>query len=169
MTRDRLGFVGVGLGLIGLGSALLLALWIGWDRIWPIFPILGGLAFFAAYIATGCKEGGLALVGTAAILVGLFFFGFTLGPWQWEQMAQLWPVFPLIGGLAFVVLFWAEGRGRDVGVLALGCAAIVVGLVGLAITFGVLPSDIIKLWPLLIILVGLIGLIGALVQGLRRE
>ena len=139
------------------------------DRIWPIFPVLGGLAFFAAYIATGFKDGGLAFVGTAAVLVGLFFFGFTLGSWPWEQMAQLWPVFPLIGGLAFVVLFLAEGRGRDVGVLAVGCAAIIVGLAGLAITFGILPSDIIKLWPLLIILAGLIGLAGALVQGFRRD
>jgi len=44
-----------------------------------------------------------------------------------------------------------------------------VGIVGLAILYGLLGSGIVKLWPLLIILVGLIGLVGALVRMFRRE
>jgi hypothetical protein len=83
-------------------------------------------------------------------------------------MSKLWPVFPLILGLAFCALFVAD-RKHDLGVLGVGCAGVIVGIVGLAILYGFLGSGIVKLWPLLIILVGLIGLVGALVRMFRRE
>jgi hypothetical protein len=169
MSRDQLGVVWAGLGLIGLGIALLFAQWIGWDRIWPIFPLLGGLAFFAGYAASGFRDAGLAFVGTAAALLGLFFFGFTLGYWEWAEMVRLWPVFALIGGAAFVVLFMAEGRSRDWGVLGIGLVAIIVGVVGLAVTHDVVSGDILVYWPALLILLGFVGLIGALFRGFRQE
>jgi len=168
MDRDRLGTVWAGLGLIGLGIAFVMAQWIGWDRIWPLFPVLGGLGFLAWYAFTGFKEEGLLFIGVLALLVGLFFFGFTLGFWEWSQMGDLWPVFPLIGGVAFVALFLG-GRGRDPGTLGVGCAALIVGIVGLAFTHGLVSGDIWRLWPLLLILVGVISLAGTLVRALRRE
>lgn len=169
MSQNRSGAAWAGLGLIALGVLLLLAQWIGWNRIWPIFPLLGGMAFLVGYVISGFKDAGLVFVGTAATLVGLFFFGFSLGVWEWEQMLQLWPVFPLIGGLAFLALFLAQGPGRDPGTLGIGCAAIIVGGVGLAVTYGLVGGDIIRLWPLLIILVGLIGLTGGLIQLFRQK
>jgi hypothetical protein len=168
MSRDRSGFIVAGLVLIGLGAVLLLAQWLGWEKIWPVFPLLGGLAFLAGYAASGFKEEGFVFVGTVAVLIGLFFFGFTLGFWEWADMAKLWPVFFLIGGLGFVLLF-AVDRKHDVGTLGVGCAAVVVGVVGLAATYGFLGSDIVKLWPLLLILMGSIGLVGAVAQALRRR
>ncbi|MGD2207580.1 MAG: hypothetical protein PVH17_12470 [Anaerolineae bacterium] len=169
MTRDKLGTAWAGLGLIGLGIAFLVANVVGWEKIWPIFPVLGGLAFFGGYVSTGLRDGGLAFVGTAATLVGLFFFGFTFGLWEWEQMEQLWPVFPFIGGVAFCVLFLADRRSRDVGVLGVGCAALIIGVVGLGFTYRLVTGDIVKLWPLLIIFVGLISLVGGLFQWSRSR
>jgi hypothetical protein len=169
MSRDQLGVVWAGLGLIGLGIAFLLAQWIGWDKLWPIFPLLGGLAFFAGYAASGFQDAGLAFVGTAATLIGLFFFGFTLGNWEWVEMVRLWPVFALIGGIAFVVLFIAEGRSQDWGVLGIGLAAIIVGVVGLAVTHGWVSGDIVKYWPALLVLLGLVALVGAPFRGFGRE
>jgi hypothetical protein len=169
MSRSRFGMAWAGLTLIGLGIAFLVANVIGWDRIWPAFPLLGGLVFFGGYAASGFRDGGFAFVGTAAVLIGLFFFGFTLGPWEWGQMEQLWPVFPFIGGVAFCVLFLAERRYRDVGVLGVGCAALIVGLVGLAFTYRLVSRDIVRLWPLLIVLVGLMSLVGGLFQISRRK
>lgn len=168
MSRDRSGFIVAGLVLIGLGAVLLLAQWLGWQKIWPIFPLLGGLAFLAGYAASGFKETGFVFVGAVAMLIGLFFFGFTLGFWEWADMVKLWPVFPLIGGLAFVLLF-AVDRKHDVGTLGVGCAAIVIGVVGLAVAYGFLGGEVVQLWPLLLILMGLIGLVGAVAQAVRRR
>ena len=169
MTRDRLGMVSAGLGLIGLGLAVLAASLLGWARLWPLFPILAGLGLFAGYVTSGARDGGLAFLGTLAILSGLFLFGFTLGVWIWEEMATLWPVFLLIVGVAFLVAFLAERRSRDLGVLGLGCAAIIAGVLGLGVTRGLVRSDVVKLWPLLLVLVGLFSLVGVLLRALRRE
>jgi len=163
MSLDKSSAVSLGAALIGVGIALLAAQWIGWDQIWPIFLVLGGLAAFVGYVATGFKESGLVFLGTGATLVGFFFFGFTLGYWEWGEMASLWPVFVLIAGVAFGALFLAE-RGRDIGTLGVGCVAFIVGLAGLAVTFGFVSTDIVKLWPLLLILLGFVGLIGGLRQ-----
>ena len=168
MERDRLGTVWAGLALIGLGIAFVVAQWIGWDRIWPLFPVLGGLAFLVWYVLTGFKDAGLVFIGLGALLVGLFFFGFTLGIWEWGQMGDLWPVFPLIGGVAFVALFVAE-RGRDIGTLGVGLAALIVGVVGLAFTYGLVSGNIWRLWPVLLILMGVLSLAGGLLRGLRRR
>jgi hypothetical protein len=168
MNRSRLGAAWAGLSLISLGIVLLVAQWFGWERIWPVFPLLGGLAFLVGFGITGFKNSGLVFVGVAATLVGLFFFGFTLGFWEWGDMAKLWPVFPLMGGVAFAALFLAE-RARDMGTLGVGCAAMIVGVVGLTLTYGFVATDIIKFWPLLLVLVGLISLIGVLLQIARRE
>lgn len=168
MTKQQQTALWTGLGFIGLGIAFLLAQLIGWDRIWPLFPLLGGLAFLAGYVASGFRESGFVFVGVLATLVGLFFFGFSFGIWEWAQMADLWPVFPLIAGLAFVALFVAE-RGRDAGTLGVGCAAVIVGVVGLAVTFGYVGANVWRLWPLLLVLAGIIGLAGAILQFLRRE
>jgi len=168
MSRDRTSTVWVGLGLISLGIVLVFAQLIGWEKIWPIFPLLGGMAFLVGYAAGGFKESGLVFVGVGAILVGIFFFGFSLGYFEWGEMATLWPVFLLIGGLAFCALFLAD-RGRDLGTLGVGCVALIVGVVGLAITFGLVGTDIVKYWPLLLVFLGLVALVGGLFQMLRRE
>lgn len=168
MTKQQQSALWTGLGFIGLGVAIMLAQLIGWDRIWPLFPLLGGLAFLVAYVASGLREGGFVFVGLLATLIGLFFFGFSLGFWEWADMQRLWPVFPLIAGVAFVALFFAE-RARDTGTLGVGCAAVIVGVAGLAVTYGYVGASIWRLWPLLLVLAGIIGLVGALLQFLRRE
>ena len=50
----------------------------GWDTIWPVFPLAGGLALLAGYIFGQRHEPGRVFVGTAATLVALVFF-FILG------------------------------------------------------------------------------------------
>jgi hypothetical protein len=168
MTKQQQTALWTGLGLIGLGVALILAQFIGWDRVWPLFPLLGGLAFLVGYVASGFHESGFVFVGVLATLLGLFFFGFSLGFWEWANMRRLWPVFPLIGGIAFVALFVAE-RARDGGTLGVGCAAVIVGVAGLGVTYGYVGASIWRLWPLLLIVAGVIALVGALLQFLRRE
>jgi hypothetical protein len=101
-------------------------------------------------------------------LLGLFFFGFTSGYWAWEEMASLWPVFPLIVGVALLLLF-AVQRSKDVGAWAVALAMLLVGAVGLAATFGLVGEGIVQYWPLLLVALGLVGLVTGVLRALQRE
>jgi hypothetical protein len=167
MSQDRQATIWLGLGLIGLGIVFVLGLWIGWERIWPIFILAGGVASLVGYAVSGFRESGLVFVGVGASLIGLFFFGFSLGTWAWSEMAWLWPVFPIIGGIAFVALYFAE-RGRDAGVLGVECAAFVLGAAGLAVYLGFVGREVVRFWPVLLVVLGLASLVAALLRLVRR-
>jgi hypothetical protein len=83
-------------------------------------------------------------------------------------MAQFWPGFLIIAGMAFIVLFLAE-PSHEVGLLGFGLAVILAGAGGLAFTHGLVGADILKWWPLLLVVVGLISLVGTVVRMVRRE
>jgi hypothetical protein len=141
-------------------------------QLWPGIVVLVGLMFWGGFFFGRQHDAGLAFVGTIVALVGAFFFLFTLrvnlpgyGPVNWSDMGRLWPAFPLIVGIAFVVL-WLAGRLRDGGVLFPAAILLIVGLGGFAFTLGDIPNwrDLLNLWPVLLILLGL----GVLIQSLRR-
>lgn len=169
--RHRAGTIVPGIILILLGFFFLLQQFapgiFGWDRIWPIFPTVGGIAFLAGWLFSKDHDPGLLFVGTAAILVGLFFFPFSFGFIEWGEMGRWWPAFPIIGGLAFLALF-AGGRFRDWGVAGVGCLAILVGLIAFGFTLFSLPralaATLVQLWPLGLIFLGLIALASAFLR-----
>ncbi len=168
MRRRNVGGLWAGMTLIGLGVVLLVAWQFGWDRLWPIFPLFAGVAFWAGYFVGGMRDWGLTWIGTVALLLGIFFFGFTTGRWEWAQMAQLWPVFPLIAGVAWIVQF-AASRARDVGALGIGLVALAAGIVGLGYTQNLIQGNIIRFWPLLIVLGGVVILAAGLFRASRRS
>ncbi len=172
--RKRRGMMVPGIILILLGFFFLLQQFtaglLGWDRIWPVFPTLAGLAALAGWLFSDPRDPGLLFVGTGSTLVGLFFFPFTFGVFEWGDMERLWPAFPIIGGLAFLALF-AGSRFRDWGAAGVGCVAVLVGVVAFGFTLFSLPRDLgstlLKLWPLALVLIGVIGLLTGLRQ--RRD
>ena len=107
---SRSGVLIPGLILIALGAWFLVrALGFdlpGMDALWPIFPTIVGLSLFVGWLFAPKKRGnhGMMIPAVINFLVGAFFFGFTFGIFQWRDMAILWPVFPLIVGVAFIVL-----------------------------------------------------------------
>jgi hypothetical protein len=129
----------------------------GLDTLWPAFPLVFGLAFLMQFFLGGRREEGLVFVGVAAALVGAFFFAFTLGRLRWGEMDRWWPVFVLIGGVAFVAQWLVNPRNR--GLLVPATIAVVVGGVGLLLTLGLasqaLVEQVTQLWPLALILAGL--------------
>ncbi len=165
----RRGTVFLALVLILLGVYLLLSqLGIGvpgWDEIWPVLPLAGGLALLGGYIFGERRDPGRVFLGTAATLVGLVFFFVTLGPMEYGDLGTWWPVFVLIGSVAFLAL-WVATRFRDWGAFFMALVALVVGGAGLAVTLQLLGPQtrelLPRLWPVLLILLGLMALLRAL-------
>jgi len=157
-SADQRGNVFVGLLIIGVGIWFLMArLGVNLPNIgamWPIFPTFGGLAFLGMYLSGRDKDAGLLIPGIGGFLVGLFFFFFTFGVFEWGEMGRLWPVFPLIGGIAFTALYMAE---RDSGLLVPALGGLGVGIIGLFFTMmGLSLAWIGTYWPVILIVVGLI-------------
>lgn len=128
------------------------------ERLWPILLIFAGLALLAQYALEARKRGGLIFLGLLLMLSGSFFcmFTFQIGRLQWTNMAAYWPIFPLILGAGFLVLFLAEGL-RDQSVLRAALLIGGIGLFALPITMGVIGGPVfdqaVRLWPLLIVLI----------------
>ena len=138
-----------------------------WDRGWPALPLFFGVAFLLQFFLGGRRESGLVFVGVAAALVGAFFFAFTLGPYQWNDMGRYWPVFVLIGSAAFFAQWLAQPRER--GLLVPAFLALAVGGVAMPMTLQTvnpaLTELVVKFWPVALVLVG----VGLLVSALPRR
>ncbi len=174
---DRRGTVFTAIVLIAIGAYLLLAnLRIippyPITQLWPGIVVLVGILFWLGFIFGKDHDPGLAFVGTIVTLTGFFFFLFTfnvdllgMGRVNWSDMGLLWPAFPLIVGIAFVVL-WIAGRFRDWGVLIPAGILLVVGVGGFAFTLGRTPvvQNILQWWPLLLIFFGLVVLLRSIVR-----
>jgi hypothetical protein len=166
----RRGAVIPALVLILLGVYLLLAeLNVGlpgWDVIWPVIPVAGGLAFLGSFVFGQRRDPGQVFIGTAATLVGLVFLFVTLGPLSYRDLGTWWPVFVLVGSAAFLAQ-WAAAGFRDWGALFLALVALVVGGAGLAVTLQLLGPQTVellpRLWPALLILLGLMVFLRALI------
>lgn len=125
----------------------------GIEQMWPVFPLFGSACFLVGFLL-GPKNYGLVLPGTAAGLVALFFFPFSLGVWSWDRMDVLWPVFPLIGGLSFVAMWIAAGL-RYSGLLVPAFLGIGTGVVGLGMTLTPLSGVVASIgWPVAFLAIG---------------
>jgi hypothetical protein len=77
-----------------------------WDdmgRLWPAFPLIGGLAILAQFVVDPRRDWGNFVLGVLAIIVGVVAFPFTLGLWPGElgaTLLNLWPVLLIVLGLA---------------------------------------------------------------------
>jgi hypothetical protein len=171
---NRRGALLPGLLLILLG-AWLLATTLGvrlpdLSQLWPLVLLFFGLAALVQYFAEGRRSDGLVFTGVAAALLGAFFLAITLGPLEWSDLARYWPVFVLIGGAAFLAQWLARPAGM--GLLVPAGLAIVVGLAALALTRGLLDpaltAQAVRLWPVLLILLGL-GLLIRYARGGRAK
>lgn len=174
---ERRGTVFTAVVLIAIGAYLLLANLrlvpaFSMTQLWPGVVVLVGLSFWLSFFFGKDHDPGLTFVGTIVTLTGLFFFLFTLnldlfglGRVDWGDMGKLWPAFPLIVGLAFIVL-WVVGRFRDWGTLVPAGILLLVGIGGFAFTLGNVPlfRNILQWWPLLLILFGLVILIQAVLR-----
>lgn len=162
MKRDNLvwGFI---LILIGVGFLLnqFFPNLFGWFS-WPwILVAIGGIFFLASLIG---RTGGLMI--PALILLGLggiFLYQTTTG--NWESWSYVWALIPALAGLGMVI-----GSLYDREMVPARPVGAIMFLVGLAL-FGVfggafgLDVNILRYWPVLLILFGLVVLVKALRPG----
>ena len=172
MTTNRRNTLIPGLLMVLVGVWLLLRNLnvpiAGIDVLWPVFPLAFGLAFLLQYFLAGRQpqDSGLVFVGSAAALTGAFFFLFTLGRLRWADMDRYWPIFVIIGGVAFFAQWLTNPSQR--GLLVPGSIALIIGVVALSLgnVNSVLLEQFVKLWPIMLI-VGGIAILAS--YFLRRE
>jgi hypothetical protein len=139
-----------------------------WGVIWPLFPMLAGLFLLAMSLRSSSPAGRSALVlaGTIPLLLGVFFYSLTLGIFPWSDMGNLWPIFPLIVGLAFFAAYLAGGREQGYYLIP-GSALVIIAVTFLTIIqVGGSNSAIGKLWPIFMVMAGVLLLV---IPRLRRE
>ena len=130
-----------------------------WHEIWPLLLVGVGLLLFCSVL--GKRDKGAVFPGTILILVGAFFFLWKhyYLPWYMDEM---WPVFPLIVGLAFFVLFLFNPS--DWGVLIPAAILMFISAIFFADNFGAFPWsawDVIgRTWPVIFIVIGIFLLLG---------
>lgn len=149
------------------------------EELWPGLLILAGVAFLLQFLVGGTRDPGFVFIGVASILLGLFFFLFTFnvelpyqfrhvrGPLQWSDMTYLWPVLPIIGGVALIAMAFFGGDQDAAGV---GLIAIALGVIALPFTLGQTEvlGEIEQYWPVILIFIGCGLLLGQLGRGRRR-
>jgi len=158
------GSIIVGIGLITIG------VWIvtiqlgvrlaGIRYMWPALVAILGLAFITQYLFQKRKQGGLIFLGVAGLLIGVFLNLFTMrvGGLTWADMARFWPIIPLCLGLAFLILYLAEGM-RQQSLLIPTYIIGGLGLFALPITLRVIQGTIfnqaLRFWPIPVFLIAL--------------
>lgn len=143
----------------------------GWELIWPLLPLSAGVALLVGYISSEDRDPEQVFFGTVAALASVVFLSITLGPLTYDSLRDWWPSFVLIGGVAFLAQ-WAVAGFRDWDALFLGLVALCIGGVSLAITLQLLGPNtretLPQLWPIALILAGLMALLrGLLGQSTR--
>ncbi|GEM_PF-422329 len=182
MQRIQPGSFISGLGLLLVGGWLLIVdlaagsgvrnqpQLVGLDRLWPVIPIVAGLALLTQYGLEERKRNGLVFVGFMALSTGIFLCAFTfrIGRLSWADMGKYWPVFLIIGGAAFLILFIADGM-RDMSLMRPVYLIGGGGLFALPLTMGIIRSSVIdqvaRLWPLLLVPIALALFVRLRVRG----
>ncbi|HVS64401.1 MAG TPA: hypothetical protein VMT85_12965 [Thermoanaerobaculia bacterium] len=157
-----------GMALIGVGLWFTIDTFLvrlpGPDRLWPFAPILFGLATLGSFMLGGMRDPGRVFPGMASLLIGGFFLLITLGPLDWDHMNALWPVFPMLGGVAFFWT-WLAHFGRENGLLVPAALGIGTGVIGLFFTLTPLgPGVVAVAWPLILIGAGTLMVAGVVLR-----
>lgn len=156
MKRDSLvwGIILIALGVVFLLNQLFPQILAGFSWPW-ILVALGGLFVLGSLVG---RVGGLMVPGVILLgLGGIFLYQTRTG--NWESWAYIWGLIPAFAGLGMLIGGFYDAELRKARPAAL--IMIIVGLVLFAVFGGVfgsifgLSADILRFWPVLLILLGL--------------
>lgn len=142
-----------GVLLILIGIFLLAAQfgYICWDNLWPFILIIGGGLFLFGFLANRDNYG-LLMPGSILTIVGFLFLYTNAG--RWDALEDLWPTFILAPGVGFILMYLFGPKGN-----ALWIPAVILTV--MALVFYAQFWQLFRLWPVILIVVGLYILIQA--------
>jgi hypothetical protein len=153
MTRKNKGTPIFGMVLLIIGVMLLLSSLEVWRFHWSYILLVLGLFFFA--LAVSSHDKGSVFPGTILFLLGLFYL-LKYHDIIYGSMFRLWPIFPAIVGVAFIVLFIV--KPAEWGLLIPGGILLFFAIIFLAYNYDLFEIDpgyiIGHYWPLILIAVG---------------
>jgi len=154
MSRDRKHGSYFGLTLIIIGLLFLFNSFGFWHFHWSQILVVMGI-FFCAAAFTGHDRGPI-FPGAIVLLLGLFFLLREYDILD-DPMYYMWPVFLIIVGSAFLLLFIF--RPEEWGLMIPGGVLILLGLLFLAYNydiFGYNPWRLVRdYWPIILVLIGI--------------
>ncbi|HEY0070227.1 MAG TPA: hypothetical protein VGE04_09695 [Chloroflexia bacterium] len=92
------------LGAFFFATTVGLISWGDQGALWPMYPLIVGVAFFAAYFASGRETSAYLVPGVILTLVAVVFLGIILSGSSYAILGRLWPIFLVIGGVLLLVM-----------------------------------------------------------------
>lgn len=180
--RDRTAPAVFGLLLIVVGAVAVLEPALGVNLFgvhrrvgWPFFVIVPGVALLGASLLVARPNGvGFAVAGAIVTTVGSLLL-YQSRTEQWESWAYAWALIPAAAGAALVLYgLYADVRGMVTVGSRMLLIAIGLFLVGVwffeAVFAGANPwAGVGALWPLAVIAVGALIVLGAFRQPVRND
>lgn len=121
--------------------------------VWPLFLVVVGISLFAT--VRGKSDKGGVFPATILLLLGVFFFLERRG-YIPDGIEGSWPIFLIIVGVAFMVLFACQPDRS--GSLIPGLILLFLGAVFTLDQYDLLPLDakafVLRSWPIVLILIG---------------
>ena len=146
-----------GIGLIALGSGLLMVsnnILLGWGHVWPLFLLGPGVMILRGFAAR--RSEWALFLGVSSAFLGAFFLLFSVGILDWARMDALWPVFPMIVGVALLAESAVRAHGSPL--LIAGSTLILFTAAASLIESSVINSRVaapfVRFWPLAFVLAG---------------
>ena len=161
----------IGILFITLGAIFLVAQFIGrWfiTDFWPLFLIAGGLVFYAAYFLREIKPPGyegLLFPGTYIIVLGILFLLMNLT--GWHAMRYFWPTFLFGVAISLGMMYQcgpADNRQQRKDLISAIRILIIISL-----ALYLLAAGGLRLWPLILVLLGVIIILNGITQKRRRR
>jgi hypothetical protein len=85
--------------------------------LWPVFPLLGGVAFFWTWLAHFGRKNGLLIPAAGGIATGVIGLFFTLTPLGPGMVAVAWPLILIVAGGLMVAGVVLRLVARSTGVV----------------------------------------------------
>lgn len=131
----------------------------GWDVLWPMILIGGGLLFVIGFLQN-TKNYGLLMPASILLIIGALFLYLEMA--NWRNIVELWPTFILAPGIGFLFMFLFAEEGNKLYVPGLILISIaVIFFVGFCVSF--------TYWPIVLILLGLLLLFSSFKRKIRNR